>query len=139
LEFQFRLAESNGYVDDGMASLFRKLTARIDTIIPDDGEPPSLLHGDLWGGNLLCLGGTVPALIDPAVYFGHREADIAMTLLFGGFDDAFYSAYNEEYPLGSGWKERLPVYSLYHLFNHLNLFGAGYHGQVMETMRRLTK
>ena len=139
LQYQFHLAEENGYSDAELRKLFAGLGRRLDELIPDDGEPPALLHGDLWGGNFLCIEGNMPAIIDPAVYYGHREADIAMTLLFGGFEDSFYSAYNEVYPLSSGWQRRMELYKLYHLFNHLNLFGEGYLGQVVGTMRDLLK
>jgi fructosamine-3-kinase len=97
---------------------------------------PSLLHGDLWSGN---VGFTPkgPVIFDPAVYFGDREADIAMTELFGGFPDSFYEAYNRELPLDAGYGRRKHLYNLYHLLNHLNLFGSGYLGQVKETLRLL--
>lgn len=139
LLFQFRLAEENGYADSSLRKYFLQLEKNFAGIIPDDGEPPALLHGDLWGGNYLCTENDTQVIIDPAVYYGHREADLGMTLLFGGFGDSFYSAYNEAYPLQPGWQERMEVYKLYHLFNHLNLFGDGYYGQVAETMRRLIK
>ncbi|MHB1050424.1 MAG: fructosamine kinase family protein [Bacteroidota bacterium] len=135
LLYQFRLAEQNGYADETLRSLFLKLERHLADIIPDDREPPALLHGDLWGGNYLCLEHDEPAIIDPAVYYGHREADLGMTLLFGGFSDYFYGAYNEEYPLHNGWEQRMEIYKLYHLMNHLNLFGEGYYGQVMNVMR----
>jgi protein-ribulosamine 3-kinase len=137
LLFQFHLAEKNGYADSSLRKYFSQLEKNMNNIIPDDGEPPALLHGDLWGGNYLCTANDTPVIIDPAVYYGHREADLGMTLLFGGFGDSFYSAYNEAYPLQPGWQKRMEVYKLYHLFNHLNLFGEGYYGQVAETMRRL--
>lgn len=137
LLFQFRLAEKNKYADTSLRKLFSDLEKAIDTIIPSDGEPPAMLHGDLWGGNYLCAENDTPVIIDPAVYYGHREADLSMTLLFGGFSDSFYAAYNETYPLQEGWEQRMEVYKLYHLFNHLNLFGEGYYGRVAETMRRL--
>lgn len=139
LLFQYRLAEKNRYADSSLRKLFSDLEKNIFSIIPDDGEPPALLHGDLWGGNYLCAEDDTPVIIDPAVYYGHREADLGMTMLFGGFGDSFYSSYNEAYPLLPGWEHRMEVYKLYHLFNHLNLFGEGYYGQVAETMRRLTQ
>lgn len=134
LEFQYRLAEKNRLVDSPLRSAFQSLETIIHRRIPDDGEPPALLHGDLWSGNYLILKNNVPAVIDPAVYYGHREADIAMTSLFGGFDPVFYRSYHDEYPLSDGWEERMEVYKLYHLLNHLNLFGKGYYEQVLETM-----
>ena len=97
---------------------------------------PSLLHGDLWPGN---VGFTPegPVVFDPAVYFGDREADLAMTELFGGFPEVFYSTYQESFPLDIGYSQRKHLYNLYHLLNHLNLFGSGYLGQVKETLRLL--
>ena len=139
LLFQFHLAEENGYVDAELRRLFSALDRRLDELIPDDGELPALLHGDLWSGNFLCVEGDTPAIIDPAVYYGHREADLAMTMLFGGFGDSFYSAYNEIYPLKPGWKKRTELYKLYHLFNHLNLFGRGYYEEVVGTMKALAR
>jgi len=137
LEFQFRLAEQNGFAGKEITTLFHKLERSIDRLIPNDGELPALLHGDLWSGNFLCVENNHPAIIDPAVYYGHREADLAMTLLFGGFSDAFYRAYNEAYPLNEEWERRMELYKLYHLFNHLNLFGEGYSSQVYHTLKRL--
>jgi protein-ribulosamine 3-kinase len=97
---------------------------------------PSLLHGDLWSGN---AGFTPegPVIFDPAVYYGDREADLAMTALFGGFPGAFYAAYEAEWPLPDGYELRKNLYNLYHLLNHLNLFGSGYLGQVNATLRLL--
>lgn len=103
-----------------------------------EGHRPkaSLLHGDLWGGN---AGFTAegPVVFDPAVYYGDREADLAMTELFGGFPREFYEAYGEAWPLDAEYERRKPLYNLYHLLNHLNLFGAGYLAQVEATLQRL--
>jgi protein-ribulosamine 3-kinase len=139
LEFQFRLAEQNGQAHREIADLFHRLERIIDRLIPEDNEPPVLLHGDLWSGNFLCAANDVPVLIDPAVYYGHREADLAMTRLFGGFDEAFYRSYNESYPLNDEWERRMELYKLYHLLNHLNLFGDSYSAQVYDTMKMLLK
>jgi fructosamine-3-kinase len=139
LQYQYHLAEENGYADAEFGRLFAALGRRMDELIPDDCEQPALLHGDLWAGNFLSMEGGIPAIIDPAVYYGHREADLAMTLLFGGFGDSFYSAYAEAYPLNPGWQRRMELYKLYHLFNHLNLFGEGYYGQVLRTMQDLVR
>ncbi len=100
----------------------------------DDG--PSLLHGDLWSGNAMSTA-RGPALVDPAVFRGHREADLAMTELFGGFGTRFYAAYEEAWPLHPGYREeRRGVYQLYYLLVHVNLFGGGYVGQTAEVLRR---
>jgi fructosamine-3-kinase len=97
----------------------------------------SLLHGDLWSGNWGCDASGEPFIYDPAVYYGDREADLAMTRLFGGFGDAFYSAYQNEWPLTDGWEARVDLYNLYHLLNHFNLFGASYLDQTSDTLSRL--
>lgn len=139
LEFQVRLAEQNGYNDREIIAQCHRLEKIIDRLIPDDGEPPALLHGDLWSGNFLCVDDQIPVLIDPAVYYGHREADLAMTTLFGGFSEAFYESYNEVYPLNEEWERRMELYTLYHLLNHLNLFGEGYYAQLYGTLKSLLR
>lgn len=126
LLFQFRLAEKNRYISLELASDFIKFEKNIPELIKGSEEQPSLLHGDLWSGNYLCNADGVPVLIDPAVYYGHREAELAMTMLFGGFPMEFYDEYDKAYPLKSGWKIRIRIYKLYHLLNHLNLFGRSY-------------
>jgi protein-ribulosamine 3-kinase len=103
-------------------------------------EPaPSLVHGDLWSGNAGFLPDGVPVMFDPAVYYGDREADLAMSELFGGFAAEFYAAYNAAWPLASGYEQRKPLYNLYHLLNHLNLFGGGYLAQVRAALRFLAR
>lgn len=139
LEFQFRLAESNGYRDAEILRLFRKMESLIERTVVDDGEGPALLHGDLWSGNFLYTGNDTPVLFDPAVYYGHREMDLAMTRLFGGFSETFYASYHETYPLNEDWKRRCELYSLYHLFNHLNLFGESYYPQIYSVMNGLLR
>ncbi|MCC8088897.1 MAG: fructosamine kinase family protein [Rikenellaceae bacterium] len=136
LLFQYRLAEQNGYATPDMKKRFLKLEKIADRIITDAGEKPALLHGDLWAGNYLCGPGNRPYLIDPAVYYGHREADLAMTKLFGGFGSDFYSAYMEKYPLCEGWEYRENIYILYHVLNHMNLFGRGYYSHAMSILSR---
>jgi fructosamine-3-kinase len=96
----------------------------------------SLLHGDLWSGNWAASNGD-PVVFDPAVYYGDRESDIAMTRLFGGFGKAFYESYNAAWPLPAGHKERIELYQLYHVLNHLNLFGQGYLGRAQDIIRHL--
>jgi len=135
LGFQMELAGKNGLLPGRRAQQLEKLLARLDTWLPDT-PPASLLHGDLWGGNWLTTQAGQPALIDPAVYYGHREAELAFTQLFGGFPQDFYDAYNRAWPLDSGYAERKDLYNLYHLLNHLNLFGRGYGGSVDSVLRR---
>ena len=112
---------------------FEELFVKLPEIIPR--EQPSLVHGDLWSGNFLVGPEGEPCLIDPAVYYGHREHDIAMTRLFGGFDDAIYEAYNAAFPLQPGWRERIDLFNLYPLLVHVNLFGGGYIRQVETIVR----
>ncbi|MCD8185191.1 MAG: fructosamine kinase family protein, partial [Rikenellaceae bacterium] len=127
LLFQYRMAEKKGWVSTDLRAAFLLLETRIYRLLGEESrEPPSLLHGDLWSGNFLCDCENRPVLIDPAVYYGHREAELAMTRLFGGFPPAFYKAYEEEFPLPPGWPERHNLYALYHVLNHLNLFGRAY-------------
>lgn len=134
LRFQTGLARSNGYSTE-LGRLLDRAEPWIAELLASAQEPPSLLHGDLWSGNYMVDDRGEACLIDPAAYYGHREADLAMTRLFGGFDAAFYRAYEEAAPLASGHQERLPVYQLYHLLNHLNLFGRGYLGQCERILR----
>lgn len=129
LLIQLHLSEENGYCTDKLRKGFHLLENKIESILVGSEEKPSLLHGDLWSGNFLCDESGNPVLIDPAVYYGHREADLAMTRLFGGFPPEFYAAYNEEYPLKEGAAYRENLYMLYHVMNHLNLFGKGYYPQ----------
>ena len=125
LEPQIALARANGYRIE-VPPVWRLLEGH---------EPaPSLLHGDLWSGNAAFLPDGAPVLFDPAVYYGDREADLAMTELFGGFPREFYSSYRKIYPLDAGYEKRKHLYNLYHLLNHLNLFGSGYLGQVERTL-----
>jgi protein-ribulosamine 3-kinase len=134
LEKQLIPATEKGYFSSADLSRFQRLFKEFPGICPS--EKPSLVHGDLWSGNYLVSDKGKACLIDPAVYYGHREVDIAMSTLFGGFDPDFYSSYNEVYPMGKGWKERLEIYNLYPLLVHLNLFGAGYLGSIERIIRR---
>jgi protein-ribulosamine 3-kinase len=114
-------------------ALFR-LRDRLPDLIPN--ERPALLHGDLWSGNVMVTEQGEPALIDPAVYYGFREADLAHTHLFGGFDQRFYDAYDEAFPLHDGFDERVAIYNLYPLLVHVNLFGSGYVSGVERVLKR---
>jgi len=110
------------------------LYRRLPEILP--GSPaPSVLHGDLWKGNFMVTAVGDPAIIDPATYYGHRETDLAMTELFGGFGDRFYDSYRETWALEPGYKDRRDIYNLYHVMNHLNLFGAGYANSVASILQ----
>jgi fructosamine-3-kinase len=138
LRFQANLAIEKGRGDE-FARLLDKGEPHILELLEASIEPPGLLHGDLWAGNYLVDDQGAPCLIDPAVYYGHREAELAMTRLFGGFEAAFYAAYQEAWPLKPGHEARLEIYQLYHVLNHANLFGGGYHGQAMSIFTALTR
>jgi len=114
-----------------------RLLAELPAFFASYTPVPSLLHGDLWSGNYAFCRDGAPVIFDPAVYYGDREADIAMTELFGGFGGAFYAAYNEAWPLDPGYAERKTLYNLYHILNHLNLFGGGYGAQALGMTERL--
>jgi fructosamine-3-kinase len=135
LLYQFKLAEKNGYADSRLRDAFIKTEDKIEFILGGSDEMPSLLHGDLWSGNYMTDENGEACLIDPAVYYGHREADLAMTKLFGGFSQLFYDSYNESFPLREGWKYRENIYMLYHVLNHLNLFGSGYYAHALSLMK----
>ena len=136
LRFQADLARRNGLLPAERARRLDRLIDGLDRWIDDAHVQPALLHGDLWGGNFIVGPGGAPALIDPAAYYGDREADLAFTALFGGFPEPFYRAYHAAWPLAPGWRERRDLYNLYHLLNHMNLFGEGYGGQVDAVLRR---
>jgi fructosamine-3-kinase len=135
LGFQLKLAAQNGH-GGRLQRQGEKLCDKLNQLI-DHAPAASLLHGDLWGGNLAYDREGQPVIYDPAVYFGDRETDIAMTELFGGFSQAFYAAYRETWPLDSGYPARRELYNLYHILNHLNLFGGGYLGQAQGMIDRL--
>ena len=135
LGFQLRLAAHKGY-GGRLQHLGGQLLARFDALI-DHAPCASLLHGDLWGGNIGYAVDGEPVIYDPAVYYGDREADLAMTELFGGFSSEFYAAYREAWPLDTGYPVRRTLYNLYHVLNHLNLFGGGYGAQAEGMMQRL--
>ncbi len=140
LGFQLKLAGKNGHGGQ-LQKKGERLVAHLEAFFSSDHPVPSLLHGDLWGGNHGCLRGGQydgePVIFDPAVYYGDREADIAMTELFGGFPLRFYSAYREAWPLDAGYGVRKTLYNLYHVLNHANLFGGGYAAQAEGMMDSL--
>lgn len=136
LGYQLKLAEKNGYGGQ-LQRLGEKLMHVLATFFTDYTPQPSLLHGDLWGGNHAFLPDGTPAVFDPAVYYGDREADLAMTELFGGYPANFYAAYRAAYPLDPGYTMRRDLYNLYHILNHANLFGGGYAQQAEQMMLKL--
>lgn len=133
LEPQLKMARDAGLADRSLSRSFQQLYNKLPDLFPE--EPPALLHGDLWSGNYLCSSKKQAVLIDPAVYYGHREMDLGMSQLFGGFDMAFYKAYDATWPLEQGWQQRLHLCNLYPLMVHVNLFGSGYLGQVNRILR----
>ena len=134
LEPQLDLARRAGRMPGKAADWDRLMDRLPDLLAPAEADGPSLLHGDLWGGNVLAAPGG-PAIIDPAVYRGHREADLAMTELFGGFGERFHAAYREAWPLQPGYPARRAVYQLWYLLVHVNLFGGGYAAQTASVLR----
>jgi fructosamine-3-kinase len=136
LATQLRLAETRGLATQRMRAGMGKLFDRMEALAGPP-EPPARLHGDLWGGNLHADERGTPCLIDPAVYGGHREMDLAMMRLFGGFGETVFRAYDEHWPLADAWEERIPLYQLYPLMVHVNLFGGSYVGSVERALSRL--
>lgn len=131
---QFELAWRNGF-GGALQSKGEALLDRLDSVFAGHAPVPSLLHGDLWGGNQAVSDG-VPVLFDPAVYYGDRETDLAMTRLFGGFSAPFYDAYAAAWPLPPGHEVRTDIYQLYHVLNHLNLFGGSYLASALRLIDR---
>lgn len=136
LGFQLRLAAQQGY-GGRLQQLGERLQANLAAFFGGYRPQPSLLHGDLWGGNAAVDASGRPVIFDPACYYGDREADLAMTELFGGFGAAFQAAYREAWPLDAGYGVRKHLYNLYHILNHLNLFGGGYGRQAEGLAERL--
>lgn len=137
IEPQLQMADEQ--LSDTDLTGFEKLRANLGEILgPTADDNPSLIHGDLWGGNHLCGENNRPVLIDPAVYYGHREADLAMTAMFHSYPREFYRAYEAEWPLVDGfWQVRQYLYLLYHYLSHLNHFGGGYYNGVINCLRKL--
>jgi fructosamine-3-kinase len=134
LNVQLKLSLDSGTGRTGWSKQFDSLFKKLPSLLPEGR--PSLLHGDLWSGNLIIDVKGEPCLIDPAVYFGNREADLAMTKLFGGFSDEFYKVYEQHSKLQHGYQQRLELYNLYPLLVHVNLFGGAYVGSVDAILSR---
>ena len=134
LEPQITLARKRHLLENKHISSFVNLYKQLPGIFNE--EKPSLLHGDLWSGNYICNENSKPVLVDPAVYFGHRSIDLAMTTLFGGYDNQFYEAYNYHFPFPGNYREQWAICNLYPLLIHLNLFGPGYLHQIESTLQK---
>ncbi len=132
---QFELARRNGFHLDRAAELL----VAVDELLAGHRPEPSLLHGDLWSGNAGFLADARPVIYDPAAYYGDRETDLAFSEFFGGFAPAFYEAYRNARPLPPGYADRKPLYNLYHVLNHANLFGSGYARQAEQIIRTLLR
>ena len=136
LGFQLTLAAQNGYTGQ-LQSLGEKLLIEMPVLFENRIIKPSMLHGDLWGGNAAGLADGTPVIFDPAFYYGDREADLAMTYVFGGFTADFYASYQNAFPLDEGFAIRKIFYNIYHIINHLNVFGGGYHGQAIDMLEQV--
>ena len=133
---QIKLAHDKGLIDSSLNTKFERLYSKLHGLIPN--ESPALLHGDLWSGNFLVGGNGQAVIFDPAVYYGHREAELAFTRMFGGFDTVFYESYNEALPLEGDFEERVDIFNLYPLLVHVNLFGPSYLSGINHTLSRFT-
>jgi fructosamine-3-kinase len=131
---QSKLAFDNGRIDLFLLKDIELIIKKLDSLFPDSS--PSLLHGDLWSGNFLIGKNEQPVVIDPAIYYGNREMDIAMTLLFGGFNKKFYDSYQNIYPLSPNWEERIDLCNIYPLLVHVNLYGASYAKRLKNVINR---
>jgi protein-ribulosamine 3-kinase len=136
LGYQQELARKSGKLPVSIDKSLSKLCDRLENYLDISGEKPALLHGDLWSGNYFPDRDQTPCIFDPAVYFGLREADLAMTELFGRLPQQFYDAYHDTFPLNPGYEERKDLFNLYHLLNHLNLFGGSYLSSVEQVLKK---
>ncbi len=134
LQPQLDIANQQNRLQPTDFQAFERLFRRLAELCP--AEPPALVHGDLWSGNFLCDSNGQPVLIDPATSYSHREMDLAMSRLFGGFDRTFYRSYEQAWPLAPGFEQRLPIYQLYYLLVHVNLFGGGYVDSVRSVLKQ---
>ncbi len=140
IRFQQELARTSGKLPQPLDKRLDTLSDRLESLMDTSGEQPALLHGDLWSGNYFqAKSDQRPCIFDPAVYYGLRESDLAMTQLFGSLPHSFYRAYHEAFPLNPGYEERRDIYNLYHMLNHLNLFGNSYLSSVESIVNRFTR
>ncbi|TDJ60786.1 MAG: fructosamine kinase family protein [Nitrospina sp.] len=139
LRFQQKLARDRGRLPKSLDLKLDSLFKKLDTILDLTGEQPALVHGDLWSGNYFCDASQRACIFDPAVHFGLRETDLAMMELFGQPPQTFYKAYQEAFPSPFGYSERREIYNLYHLLNHVNLFGSSYLSSVESTVNRFIR
>ena len=140
IRFQQELARASGKLPQPLDKRLDILSDRLEFLLDTSGEQPALLHGDLWSGNFFqAKSDRQPCIFDPAVYYGFRESDLAMTQLFGSLPNSFYRAYHEAFPLNPGYEERRDIYNLYHMLNHLNLFGNSYLASVESIVNRFTR
>jgi protein-ribulosamine 3-kinase len=137
LRYQLDLAARGGHGGNRLCAGGERLLNELGAFFSDYRPVPSLVHGDLWDGNWAADAADQPVIFDPAVYYADREVDLAMTRLFGGFGADFYAAYAATWPLDPGARVRVDLYNLYHVLNHLNLFGGGYLGQALTSIDRL--
>jgi fructosamine-3-kinase len=131
--YQLKLAKGRG----GSFPDYSKVVEAVREQLNNRTPKPSLVHGDLWSGNVACTVDGEPVILDPATYWGDREVDLAMTELFGGFPAAFYRGYNQIWQLDDGYQQRKTIYNLYHILNHFNLFGGGYGSQASQSIQNL--
>lgn len=136
LGYQAQLAYQRGLLDRQQCGRVEKLASQLESLIPK--QPASLIHGDLWSGNMITDESGYPAIIDPAAYYGWAEAELAMMELFGSLPETFYMSYQAIRPLEQGFRQRYSIYNLYHLLNHLNLFGRGYFNSIIDILKRFT-
>ncbi len=136
IDFQRKLARQKGLLPSSIDKKLDSLCDNLKKFLNLSGEKPALIHGDLWSGNYFPDSQGMPCIFDPAVYYGLREADLAMTELFGRLPQKFYDVYHETFPMNPGYSERKDLYNLYHLLNHLNLFGSSYLSSVQQVLQR---
>lgn len=135
LGYQFKLARRNG----GQFAAAEALLQHLPRVLAGHAPQPSLVHGDLWSGNAAINREGIPVILDPASYYGDREVDLAMTELFGGFPRSFYDGYQSVWPLDPGYEQRKPIYNLYHVLNHFNLFGGSYANQAERLIQQILR